>query len=126
MLKYALIVDDSPTIRKLITFGLKKFEGCVCVEAGDGVEALQQLSDHECDIILTDINMPDMNGLEFIQNIRKHPNYSETPIIVITTEGREDSLKQAMEAGANEYIIKPFQPPALQSVIEKVLQSKES
>lgn len=126
MLKYALIVDDSPTIRKLITFGLKKFEGCVCVEAGDGVEALQQLSDHECDIILTDINMPDMNGLEFIHNIRKHPNHSETPIIVITTEGREDSLKQAMEAGANEYIIKPFQPPALQSVIEKVLQSKES
>ena len=125
-MRNVLIVDDSPTMRRLIIFSLKKFADFKIVEAGNGLEALQKISTDPFGLFLVDINMPEMNGLEFIQNLRKSPGYDRVPIIVITTEGSEEDKRKAYEAGATEYVTKPFQPPALHGIVERALQTNEA
>lgn len=121
VIKRSLIVEDSPTMRKLIKFCLKNISK-ECVEAADGLEAIEFLSRDFFDLILTDINMPDMNGIEFIANLRRNPRYAKVPIIVISTEGSEGAKQEALAAGANGYIAKPFQPPQLEQTIQQVLK----
>ncbi len=108
-----LIVDDSSTMRKIISRSLRQAGLAVdeIFEAGDGVEGLNVLGSKNVDLILSDINMPNMDGLEFIKQVRA--NGKTVPIVMITTEGGEDILKEAIASGASDSIKKPFTPDQL-------------
>src|SRR5690242_6314625 len=105
-----LIVEDSPTMRQLISFALKRLRGIRIVEANDGVDGLKKLSTEKFDIICTDINMPVMDGLKLISLVRVDTNHKHIPIVVITTEGAREDRERALALGANDYITKPIQP----------------
>ncbi len=104
-----LIIEDSPTMRQLISFALKRLQGVRIVEANDGVDGLKKLSADKFDLILTDINMPIMDGLKLVSLVRNDANYRNTPIVVITTEGAQEDRERALALGANDYITKPIQ-----------------
>jgi two-component system chemotaxis response regulator CheY len=104
-----LIIEDSPTMRQLIAFALKRLQGVRIVEANDGVDGLRKLSSEKFDLILTDINMPVMDGLKLVSLVRNDANYRTTPIVVITTEGAQEDRDRALSLGANDYITKPIQ-----------------
>jgi len=104
----ALVVDDSRAIRRIIGDMLRKLDYEVH-EAGHGIEALQRLSEIEMpDVLLVDWNMPEMNGLDLIKAVRANPKYSNLPIMMVTTETEMERMAQAFIAGANEYVMKPF------------------
>ncbi len=116
-----LVVEDSPTMRQLIVFALKRIRGFQIVEANDGVDGLKKLSAQKFDLILTDINMPIMDGLKLVSMVRNDPNYKETPIIVITTEGATEDRERALALGANEYITKPIQTMKIMETVRKLM-----
>ena len=116
-----LVVDDSPTMRQLIVFALQRLPGLEITEAGDGVAALKQLSGEKFDLLLTDINMPMMDGLKLVGLIRKDAVYAKLPIIVITTEGSDVTRERAIAIGANEFITKPLQTTRLIEVVRGLL-----
>ncbi|MCD6187935.1 MAG: response regulator [Desulfuromusa sp.] len=116
-----LVVDDSPTMRQLIIFALQRLPGLKITEAGDGVAALKQLSGEKYDLLLTDINMPMMDGLKLVGLIRKDAIYAKLPIIVISTEGSNVTRERAIAIGANEYITKPLQTTRLIEVVRRLL-----
>lgn len=122
MKKTILVVDDSPSMRQMVAFTLKR-AGYEVVESPDGRAALQQLRDQRVALILTDLNMPEMDGLTFIKEARENPQLKFIPILMLTTES-EDAKKQAgRNAGATGWIVKPFDPQQLLSTIAKVLPS---
>ncbi len=104
-----LVVEDSPTMRQLIVFALKRLRGLSIVEASDGVDGLKKLSGEVFDLIFTDINMPIMDGLKLVSLVRNDPHYKAVPIVIITTEGAHEDRERALALGANEYITKPIQ-----------------
>ncbi len=108
-----LVVEDSPTMRQLISFAMKRIQGAKVIEATDGVDALKKLSGDKVDLILADINMPVMDGLKLVSLVRGNPEYKDIPIIIITTEGAEEDKKRAMSIGANAYLPKPIQTQEL-------------
>ncbi len=116
-----LVVEDSPTMRQLIVFALKRIRGFQIVEANDGVDGLKKLSADKFDLILTDINMPIMDGLKLVSMVRNDPHYKETPIIVITTEGATEDRERALALGANEYITKPIQTTQILETVKKLM-----
>lgn len=116
-----LVVDDSPTMRQFIAFALKRLPGLKIGEAGDGVDALKQLSSEKYDLLLTDINMPMMDGLKLVGLVRNDALYAKLPIIVITTEGSEITRERAIQTGADEYITKPLQTARLIEVVRRLL-----
>ena len=116
-----LVVEDSPTMRQLIVFALKRIRGFRIVEANDGVDGLKKLSAEKFDLILTDINMPIMDGLKLVSMVRNDPNYKDTPIIVITTEGATEDRERAFALGANEYITKPTQTMKIPETVKKIM-----
>lgn len=111
-----LVVEDSPSMRAYLTSmieeGSQKLE-LEIVEASSGFEALKVLPHHEFDAILTDINMPDINGLELVSFLKNHPVYRTIPVMVISTEATEEDRRRAADLGAEEYLVKPFQPEDL-------------
>lgn len=113
-----LLVDDSSTMRKVVGLALRS-AGFEFNEADSGANALKIMDEEKYDYFLVDLNMPEMNGIELIKKIREKPNYEETPIIVITTETDENLKKEALEAGANDIIAKPFQKDELIELINK-------
>jgi two-component system, chemotaxis family, chemotaxis protein CheY len=115
-----LIVDDSSVMRKIVERSLRQagLDGLVVVEAANGVEGLEALKAAPVDLILSDINMPAMDGLEFLRQIREQKLAVGTPVVMITTESSEDHVKQAIQAGARGYIRKPF---TAEQVKERVL-----
>jgi two-component system chemotaxis response regulator CheY len=117
--KQVLIVDDSKTMRELISFTLSKagFELC---EAEDGVKALEVADGKTFDLIITDLNMPNMNGIELIKKLRSLPNFKTVPILMLTTESDEFKKFEGKNAGATGWIVKPFNPERLLQVIGKV------
>ncbi len=117
-----LVVEDSPTMRQLISFSLKRFKGCKIVEAVDGVDALKKLQTEEVDMILTDINMPVMDGLKLVSLVRQNSKTKELPIIIITTEGAQEDRDRGLALGANAYISKPIQSSHLLKVIGDILE----
>jgi len=117
-----LIVEDSPTMRQLIAFALKRIRGVRIVEANDGVDGLKKLSSERFDLILTDINMPIMDGLKLVSLVRNDANYRSIPIVVITTEGAQEDRERALALGANDYITKPIQPTKILDVARKLLR----
>ncbi len=117
-----LIVEDSPTMRQLISFALKRLRGIRIVEANDGVDGLKKLSAEKFDLILTDINMPIMDGLKLVSLVRNDANYKNTPIVVITTEGAQEDRERALALGANDYITKPIQPNRILDIARTLLR----
>ena len=111
-----LIVEDSPTMRQLIVFALKRLRGTSIVEASDGVDGLKKLSTDKFDLIFTDINMPVMDGLKLVSLLRSNESYKVTPIVVITTEGAQEDRERALALGANDYITKPIQANRIQEL----------
>lgn len=116
-----LVVDDSPTMRQLIVFALRRIPGLEIDEASDGVAALKMLSVKTYDLLLTDINMPIMDGLKLISLLRNDNQYNALPIIVITTEGASLDRERATALGANAYLAKPIQTARIIEVTRQLL-----
>jgi len=116
-----LIVEDSPTMRQLIAFALKRIRGVKIVEANDGVDGLKKLSGDKFDLILSDINMPIMDGLKLVSLVRRDPNFKDVPIVIITTEGASEDRERALSLGANDYITKPIQTTQILDVARRLL-----
>ena len=121
-----LVVEDSPTMRQLITFALKRIPGSKVVEANDGIDALKKLSTQKFDIILTDINMPIMDGLKLVSMVRNDPVHKAIPIVIITTEGADEDRKRGLSLGANAYIAKPIQTADLLSVVNQIISGRSA
>jgi two-component system chemotaxis response regulator CheY len=117
-----LTVDDSPSVRKLVKFTLKA-KGYEVRSAGDGLEALDLLKQEAFDAIILDINMPRMNGLEFLRTIKADDQYAGMPVIMLTTEGQDEDKDKAVALGATAYMVKPFKPTQLLMLLERILPS---
>lgn len=117
-----LVVEDSPTMRQLISFSLKRIQNSNIVEASDGVDALKKLSEKKFHLIIADINMPMMDGLKLLGILRKDPNYSTIPVIIVTTEGAEADRDKGMKLGANAYLSKPIQTNDLVKAVKDLLK----
>jgi len=117
-----LIIEDSPTMRQLIRFALNRIAGAKVVEASDGVDGLKKLASNQVDLILTDINMPIMDGLKLVSLVRSNEAYKNVPIVIITTEGAKEDKERAMALGANAYITKPIQSTALLTTVTELLE----
>jgi two-component system, chemotaxis family, chemotaxis protein CheY len=118
-----LVVDDSPTMRRIVNNTLKGLGYSDIVEAEDGKEALAKLFAGPVDFIITDWNMPNMNGLEFVQAVREDDKLSSIPILMVTTRGNKQDILDAMQAKVNSYVIKPFTPPVIKEKIEMIMAS---
>jgi two-component system chemotaxis response regulator CheY len=116
-----LLVEDSPTMRQLIVFALKRIPGLEIVEASDGVDALKKLPGEQFDIMLTDINMPIMDGLKLISLMKNNTNYKDIPVVVITTEGGKEDREKGLALGAKAYITKPVQTTSLLKTVKEIL-----
>lgn len=115
-----LAVDDSASMRQMVSFTLKG-AGYNVVEAVDGVDALNKAKAQTFDCIVTDVNMPNKDGIELIKDLRALPNYKFTPMLMLTTESGMDKKQQGKEAGATGWIVKPFNPDQLLKTIQKVM-----
>ena len=116
-----LIVEDSPTMRQLLVFALRRLPGVDIVEAQDGMDGLRKLSSDHFDLALIDINMPVMDGLKLIGLMRGEDELRNVPVVVITTEGAEQDRERALRLGANEYLTKPIQANRVLSVVRGLL-----
>ncbi len=118
-----MIIDDSKSMRHVIKKVLKisGLEIGEIIEAGNGQEALDQLQDHWVDIILSDMHMPVMDGMEFLRRLGTHADFHDVPVVLVTTERNEERLAQAMALGARAYLSKPFQPEEFRSLVLKLL-----
>lgn len=116
-----LVVEDSPMMRQLLVFALSRVKNLRVTEADDGVDGLRKLAGAKFDIILTDINMPIMDGLKLVKRVRTNPMHKDTPIVVITTEGSEEDRQRALALGANAYITKPIQAPQVIAKVKELL-----
>jgi len=114
-------VDDAASIRQLVSFTLRK-EGYEVIEACNGKDAIQKLENIDVNMVVTDLNMPEMNGIELIKALRANPKYHFIPIIMLTTESQTGVKQEGKAAGATGWIVKPFQPQQLINVVKKVLR----
>lgn len=112
MSKTVLIVDDSASVRQVVTIALKG-DGYDVIDACDGKDALSKLDGRKIHLIVSDVNMPNMDGITLVKEVKKLPAYKFTPIVMLTTEGADDMKQQGKAAGAKAWIVKPFQPAQL-------------
>lgn len=119
--KTILIADDSASMRAMLVAVVEALGEYQIVQATSGFEALRLLPRDHVDLILTDINMPDINGLELISYLRTNPNYKNIPVFIISTEGSAKDIEKGKQLGADEYVVKPFNPEALQQLISRYL-----
>jgi len=120
-----LIVDDSTTVRKLLVHTLKP-RNYTCIEACDGFDALEKLAMHpDTKLVISDLNMPNMDGIELIGNIRQDPQYTDLPIIMLTTETGQDNRKLAFDAGANFYLVKPSPAHIILFKVQSLLEADD-
>ena len=117
-----LIVEDSPTMRQLLVFALKRLKNVDITEAQDGMDGLRKVTSDDFDVAFVDINMPVMDGLKLISLIRKEQSISELPICVITTEGAREDRERALALGADEYLTKPIQANRVLAVAKSLLK----
>lgn len=121
MSKHILIVDDSKTVRNLVAFIMKK-EGFLVTTAEDGLDGLEKLySCAQVDLIISDVNMPRMDGFTFIKTVREQETYRDVPIVVLSTEGQEQDIRTGMNLGANLYMVKPAQPESMVKNVKMLL-----
>lgn len=118
--KSVLFVEDSPTMRRIIANSLKKIGFSEIIEAEHGVDALEKIDGRLVDLVVTDWNMPEMNGAELVEELRGRPEFDDIPIVMITTRGMKDDVMTAMRLGVNAYVIKPFTPDILQQKLDAV------
>jgi two-component system chemotaxis response regulator CheY len=119
--KSILIVEDSVTTRALIRAVIEEMGDFNTIEAGSGFEALKLLPTEEFNLVITDVNMPDINGLELISFIKNNPRYNHIPLIIVSTERSEEDKKRGMALGATAYVTKPFRAQELQEVVKQAL-----
>ena len=119
---HCLVVEDSPMMRQLLVFALSRIEGLKITEADDGVDGLRKLATQRFDIVLTDINMPIMDGLKLVKRVRTDPVHKDVPIVVVTTETADEDRNRAMQLGANAYITKPIQAPIVIAKVKELLK----
>lgn len=119
MTKTILTIDDSASIRQMVALTLKA-AGLNVIEAGNGLEGYNKATEQPVDAVITDLNMPVMNGLEFLKKFRQSPAGKGVPVILLTTESDEELKRQAREAGATGWIVKPFKQDQLLAVVKKV------
>lgn len=117
-----LCVDDSPTMRRIVINSLKRIGYADISEAGNGLEGIDMLKKEGADFIITDWNMPEMNGLDFVKAVRDVDSWKNIPILMVTTRSVQGDVIEAMKAGVNSYIVKPFTPPVLKEKIESILK----
>jgi two-component system chemotaxis response regulator CheY len=117
-----LIVEDSPTMRQLLVFALRRLKDVEIVEAQDGMDGLRKVSSDHFDIALIDINMPVMDGLKLIRLMRDEESLKQIPIVVVTTEGADEDKERALALGANEYLTKPIQANRVLAVVKDLLK----
>jgi len=120
MAKTIMVVDDSASLRNVVCIALKG-AGYDVIEAADGREALAKLTGQKVHLIVTDVNMPNMDGITLVREVKKLPNYKFTPIMMLTTESQPEKKQQGKEAGAKAWLIKPFQPPVLLDAVAKLV-----
>lgn len=119
-----LAVDDSATVRKFISVALS-MQGFEVVTACDGMDALEKLPDQQVDLVITDLNMPNMDGFELIKALRENPNYKDLPVIILTSLNDEESKGRSARVGANSYIVKPFSLEKIQYEVSKYVRWAE-
>jgi len=118
-----LAVDDSPTMRRIIINTLKRAGYQNVIEAQDGKDALAKLKVEKVNFVITDWNMPEMDGLTFVATLRSMEEYKNLPVLMVTTRSVKEDIMEAMKAGVNNYIVKPFTPDTLKAKIEQILAS---
>ena len=120
MTKTILAIDDSASIRQMVSMTLGS-AGYKVIEAADGADGYSKATTHTVDAVITDLNMPSLNGIEFIRKVRQHASSKGVPIILLTTESSDDMKRQAKEAGATGWMVKPFKQDQLLALIRKVI-----
>jgi len=116
-----LIVDDSATIRRMVKAALGALAEATFLEAGSGLQAIEALAVSTVDIVVLDLNMPDMHGLDVLRFVRSHDHFNDLPVMVLTTRGDGTSRDAALQAGASAYMTKPFSPATLASSVTELL-----
>jgi two-component system, chemotaxis family, chemotaxis protein CheY len=117
-----LVVDDSTTMRRIIINTLNKVGYQDCAEASNGREGIERLSASGADVVITDWNMPEMSGLEFIRAIRANAATKNLPVLMVTTNAAKDDIVEALRAGINNYVVKPFTPDTIREKIEAIVR----
>jgi two-component system chemotaxis response regulator CheY len=120
MAKTILVVDDSWSVRQLVSLTLQS-AGYDVIEASDGADALTKLSGQEINLIVCDVNMPNMDGISFVKEVKKSDAYKFTPVIMLTTESQEKKKQEGQAAGAKAWVVKPFRPDQLVSAVSKLI-----
>ena len=123
-MKKILIVDDSPTMRRMVAAALQELTAVMFEEASNGLEAVEKLARGGVELMILDLNMPEMHGLDVLRFVRSHGLYKSTPIIVLTTKYDSESKQSAVSAGATDYLTKPFEPRVLLDRVSKWVNSK--
>lgn len=121
MSKTALVVDDSTSMRQMVTFTLQS-AGFETIEGANGVEALEKSESKQVDIVITDLNMPEMDGITLIKQLRAKPAFQYTPILLLTTESQDAKKQEGKAAGATGWMVKPFNPDQLMAIVKKVVR----
>ena len=121
-MRRVLIVDDSNTLRRMVRACLEGLEKVEFVEAATGLEALEQIALSPPHLLILDINMPDMHGLDVLRFLRSHENLRRLPVIILTTRGDDLTRQEAQQVGADVYLTKPFQPEELQQQVKRLLE----
>jgi two-component system, chemotaxis family, chemotaxis protein CheY len=116
-----LVVDDSTTMRRILINTLNKLGYTDVVDGCNGREGLEKLAANPVDLVITDWNMPEMSGIEFIRNIRSSDKFKSIPVLMVTTNAAKDDIVEALKAGVNNYVVKPFTPDVIKEKIEAVL-----
>ena len=120
MSKMALVVDDSTAMRQMVAFTLQS-AGFTVIEGADGKDALGKVSGKSVNLVVTDLNMPNMDGISLIRELRKLPNFKFTPILMLTTESQDTKKQEGKSAGATGWLVKPFNPEQLLGIVAKVV-----
>ena len=120
-LRRTLIVDDQASIRRVVRAYLETVQKCEVAEAVNGVDAIRQLMRSSFDLIITDLVMPEMTGLELLGYVRRHAAFRQIPVIMLTSQGDETDRRKAIALGVNDYLVKPFAPLSMKAVVEKYL-----
>ncbi|MFC4159560.1 response regulator [Chitinimonas lacunae] len=120
MSKTILIVDDSASLRQVVHIALTQ-AGYEVIEACDGLDGLAKLDGRRIHLIISDVNMPNMDGISFVRAVRQHPDYRFTPIVMLTTEAQEDRKREGQMAGARAWVVKPFQPEQMLKAVAKLV-----
>jgi two-component system chemotaxis response regulator CheY len=120
MSKTVMIVDDSASLRQVVNIALSS-AGYSVIEACDGKDALAKLNGGKVHLVISDVNMPNMDGITFVKEMKKLPNYKFTPVIMLTTESQESKKSEGQAAGAKAWVVKPFQPQTMLSAVSKLI-----